>query len=144
MASLLQKLFQAATRRELTPFYLTPSIHELRCFEVNQGSVEPYVHSQVGEHEGELGPGVLHEEAGQGGEGDGGEPEAGAYLGVGVVFLGGVEVHLGVEEEASVDQGVQVQAVRVVDGVLANDFAAVHGEQGFDQGQYARHHGRHG
>ena len=60
------------------------------------------------------------------------------------VFLGGGEVHLGIEQEASVDQGVQVQAVGVVNRMLANDFAAVHGEQGFDQGQYARHHGRHG
>ena len=111
---------------------------------MNQSLVEPYVHGQVGEHKGELGPGVLHEEVGQGGEGGGGEPEVGNYLGVGGVFLGGGEVHLGVEQKASVDQGVQVKAVGVVDGVLANDFAAVHGEQCFDQGQYARHHGRHG
>ena len=78
-------------------FYLIPSVHELRGFEVNQSSVEPCVHSQVGEHEGELGPCVLHIEAGQGGEGGGREPEVETYLGVGDVFLGCAEVNLGVK-----------------------------------------------
>ena len=102
---------------------------------MNQGSIKPNVHGQIAKHESELDPGVLHEEAGQGGEGGGREPEVGAYLGVGGVFLGGGDVHLGVEQEATEYQCVQVQAIRVVDGVLANDFAAVHGEQGFNQGQ---------
>ena len=91
---------------DLTSFYLTSSVHEFGGFEVNQSSVEPYVHSQVSEHEGELGPGVLHEKAGQQGEGGGGEPEVGAYLGVGCVFLGRGEVHLVAEQKASIDQGV--------------------------------------
>ena len=56
---------------------------------MKQSSVEPCVHSQVGEHEGELGPSVLHEEASQGGEGGGGKPEIGTYLGIGGVFLSG-------------------------------------------------------
>ena len=46
------------------PIYLTSSAHELGGFKVNQRSVEPCVHTQVCEHEGELGQGVLHEEAG--------------------------------------------------------------------------------
>ncbi len=111
---------------------------------MNQSSVEPYVHGQVREQKCELGPGVLHEKAGQGAEGGGGEPEVRANFGVGGVFLFRGEVHLGVEQEPPVDQRVEVQAVRVVDGVAANDFAAVHGEQSFDQGQYARNHRRHG
>ena len=44
-------------------------------------------------------------------------------------------MHLGIEQEAPVDQGVQVQAIGVVDGVMTNDFSAIHGEQCFDQGQ---------
>ncbi len=111
---------------------------------MNQCSIKPYIHDQVGEHKGQLGQGVMHEEARQSGEGGGGEPEVGAYLGVGDVFLGRGEVHLWVEQKAPIDQGVKVKAVWVVDGVLANHFAAVNGEQCFDQGQYARHHGRHG
>ena len=91
---------------DLTPFYLAPSSHELWCFKVNQCSIEPYIHGQVGEHESELGPGVLHEKAGQQGEGGGGEPEVGTYLCVGGVFLGGGEVHLVAEQKASIDQGV--------------------------------------
>ena len=93
---------------DLSPFNLTPSNHQLGRFEVNQSSVEPCVHSQVSENKAELEPGVLHEEAGKSGEGGGGKPEIGAYLGVGGVFLGEGEMHLGVEEEAPVDQGVQV------------------------------------